>query len=424
MTAAASTVPPPERPPSTWDKVKYKLYGLILLAIVAVFVGLCVLQFNEAFTPTDRVYVDSGRAGLQMTKGNRVEMRGVQVGKVADVERNAQGGVNIAIDMQPDQMASIPGNPVVALSQLTAFGAKTVQMSDPAQASGTLQDGAHLDTGHVTVEVNDLFQRLQTVLNTADPAKVSTILGGLSSALNGRGEDIGQTVEAASAYLKNLNTDLPQLRRDFAKGATVTNTYADVVPDLLQTLDNLRTPSRTLVEQQRKLDGFLGSLEKFGNTGQSFFAQNGPGLESTAADLKDITGLLKKYSPEFSCWIKGIDEAARREKTQQGQNFPGFEGNTTIEYGRNNYRYPDNRPVVGSNNGPDCNGLPYITAPNVPAGLFKNVDKGGGVADGPDVNTARQPLVATLFGPNATLPFTPTPQAGGNENTIPGGTGK
>jgi phospholipid/cholesterol/gamma-HCH transport system substrate-binding protein len=422
MTAPSSEIPVLTE--STWDRVKYKIYGLILLAVVFAFIGLCVLQFNEAFTPTDRVYVDSGRAGLQMTKGNRVEMRGVQVGKVSDVERNDQGGASLAIDMQPDQMALIPGNPVVALSQLTAFGSKTVQLSDPTDPSGTLQDGAHLDAGHVTVEVNDLFQRLSTVLDTAEPSKVSSILGGLSGALNGRGEDIGQTVEAANAYLKKINTDLPQLQRDFAKGATVTNTYADVAPDLLKTLDNLRTPANTLVEQQGKLDDFLGVLKTFGHTGQSFFAQNGKQLENTAADLKDITGLLKKYSPEFSCWVKGIAEADRRELTQQAAHFPGFEGNTTIEYGRNSYQYPQNLPVVGTNNGPDCNGLPYITAPDVPKGLFKNVDKGGSVADGPDINTARQPLVATLFGPNATLPITPTPPAGGNENTIPGGTGK
>lgn len=409
---------------STWDKVKYKIYGLVLLAIVVVFVGLCVLQFNEAFEPTDRVYVDAGRSGLQMTKGNRVEMRGVQVGKVADVERNPEGGVDIAIDMQPDQMSSIPGNPEVALSQLTAFGAKTVQLSDPPHARGTLQDGAHLDAGHVAVEVNDLFQRLQTVLDTADPAKVSSILGGLSQTLNGRGEQIGDTVEALDTYLKSFNSNLPQLRRDFAKGATVTNTYADVVPDLLNTLQNLRTPSRTLVQQQGQLDGFLYQLTKFGNTGQSFFAQNGPQLESTTADLKDVTGLLKKYSPEFTCFVKGISETNRRLLTQQGSDFPGFEGNTTIEYGQKPYQYPKNLPVIATNNGPDCDGLPFVTAPDIPKGLLKPIDKGGAPPVSSNIETSPDPLVATLFGPDATSPLTPTPEAGGNQNTIPGGTGK
>lgn len=419
MTAADPSIP--VHTESTWDRTKYKVYGLVLILIVAIFVALCIAQFNEAFRATDRVYVDSGRAGLQMYPGNRVEMRGVEVGKVAEVHRNDQGGVDLALDMEPAQMAKIPGNPVVELSQLTAFGAKTVQMSDPPRASGTLQDGAHLDADHTTVEINDLFQQLQTVLDTAEPSKVSSILGSLSQALNGRGGQIGQTVEALDTYLRSFNSNLPQLQRDFQKGGKVLNTYADVVPDLLETLDNLRTPARTLVAQQGQLDGFLYQLTKFGNTGQSFFAQNGDALTATAADLRSITGLLNKYSPEFTCFIKGTAETNRRLLTFQGNTVPGWVGNTTIEYGQNNYKYPQNLPVVGGNGGPNCNGLPYIHGNDIPPSLLRPVDKGGDLPATSQLKTGDQPLVAQLFGPEATLPITRPPAAGDNTNSIPGG---
>jgi phospholipid/cholesterol/gamma-HCH transport system substrate-binding protein len=425
MSAPAATDPGrtiPVHEPTSWDRTKYKIYGVVLVAIIVGFVALCAAVYSKAFESTETVTLDAERAGLQMYPGNRVQLRGVDVGEVDTVEAVGTGGVRLTLSMDPDQMPNIPANIGVQLNQQTAFGAKTVNLLDPAgPPTGTLRPGARLATDTITVEVNNLFDRLDTVLATARPADVSAILGGLANTLDGRGDELGQTAEELSTYLRRFNGNLPQLQRDFAKGADVANLYADIAPDLLQTLENLRTPSRSLVEQREQLDRFLNQLTRFGAVGNDFFARNADGLVNTAEHLRSITGLLNEYSPQITCFITGMAETNRRFLTQQGNTVPGFVGNTTIEYGQDAYAYPDRRPEVSADGGPNCNGLPYIEGDDVPASLSRAVDGGGEETGGNRITTARDPLVVTLFGPQAALPLTTPPVAPGNAQGDPDG---
>ena len=51
-----------------------------------------------------------------------------------------------------------------------------------------------VDAQHVMVEVNTVFEQLTSLLSTIEPAKLNETLGAIASALNGRGEKIGQTL--------------------------------------------------------------------------------------------------------------------------------------------------------------------------------------------------------------------------------------
>lgn len=394
-----------------FERVKYKLYGLILLLVVSLFMALCVAGYSQAFTPVSVVYLRAERAGLQMYSGNRVQLRGVDVGEVGDVRSNGSGGVELALNMEPDKLDSIPSNVDVQLSQLTAFGAKTVQLVDPKNpARGGLQPNAVLQTGRETVEVNDLLDKLGGVLNAAQPAKVSTVLGALSQTLDGRGQQLGETAVKLTDYLRRFNANLPALQQDFRRTGQVADVYADVTPELASLLNNARFTSRTLVDQQAQLDSFLVQLTRFGNTGDEFFRTNGEALASVSNNALPTSQLLKKYSPEFHCFISGVAELDRRTLTQQGNTVPGFVGNTTLEPGTDPYQYPQERPVMGADNGPDCNGLPYIHGDDIPPSIMKDVDKGGEPNPAPSTNrlqVGNQALVAQLFGPLATLPALP-----------------
>ena len=60
---------------------------VVLAAIVAVAVGL----FQGSFTESVPITVVSSRAGLVMNVDAKVEMRGVQVGKVDSIESRPNG---------------------------------------------------------------------------------------------------------------------------------------------------------------------------------------------------------------------------------------------------------------------------------------------------------------------------------------------
>ena len=54
--------------------------------------------------------------------------------------------------------------------------------------------GQVLDAKHVTVEINTVFEQLTSVLSKIEPEKLNETLGAIATALNGRGEKIGQAL--------------------------------------------------------------------------------------------------------------------------------------------------------------------------------------------------------------------------------------
>ncbi|MDN5913768.1 MAG: MCE family protein [Pseudonocardia sp.] len=388
---------------SFFTRFKYRVYALMLLGIIAGFLGLCAALYLNAFANTVPVTLRADRSGLQMYPGNRVQLKGVDVGEVGSVSlaEGDSGAVDIVLDMDADRIGQVPADVTVSLDQLTAFGAKTVQLGTPAVPSGSmLAPGDKLSGDAVTVEVNTLFDSLDQILDTLEPAQVSQVIGNLATALDGRGAEIGQTAEQLAAYLKRFNANLPQLQTDFRKGADLTNLYADVADDLVAVLDNGAATSRTIVEQQADLESFLFQLGRVSKTGEAFFLQNREGIRDVTQTALPTTDLLREYSPMFACWLKGLDKSRRQLEQQQGNTVPGFVGLVALEPGDTPYKSP---PVVGADNGPDCHGMPGLDGSVVPDSLLKDVDKGGEPNPDGD-NTLRigdPPLVTQLFGPFA-----------------------
>jgi phospholipid/cholesterol/gamma-HCH transport system substrate-binding protein len=387
----------------TTSPIKLKIYALIMLGVIGGFVALCVAVYNKSFTSTVPVHVMADRTGLQMYSGNRVQLKGVDVGEVGSVALDESGRtVDITLEMNPDLVDEIPSNAGVQLNQLTAFGAKTVGLTMPEQPSRRpLTAGATLMTDRVTVEINTLFDHLDSVLTSLQPDKVSTFLGNMAQALDGRGTQIGETAGELEAYLRRFNQNLPDLQRTVSSGADLTNLYADVAPDLTDLLDNASFTSRTIVDQQAQLDSFFFQVTRLSGVGADFFRRNGDNLEEVVRTAVPTTDLLREYSPEFACFIQGMDEGRIRLEKTQGDTVPGLVGNTTFEPGDSPY---DGPPVVAATGGPNCNGLPDTSGLSTPDALTRNVDEGGEPnPDGGD-NTLRigdPPLVAQLFGPLA-----------------------
>ena len=143
------------------------------LVIALLFVTVGVL-FRGGMTPSVGVTVLAKRAGLVLNPDARVKLRGVQVGSVASLENLPDGRAALHLAMDPDRISEIPANVEVHIASTTVFGAKFIQLVDPAEPSTrTMYAGQVLDAGHVTVEIDTVFQRLTAVLDEIDPAELN-----------------------------------------------------------------------------------------------------------------------------------------------------------------------------------------------------------------------------------------------------------
>jgi virulence factor Mce-like protein len=320
---------------------------VVVVVIIAVAVGL----FRASFTPTVPVIVLSPRAGLVMNPEAKVKMRGVQVGKVASIEEKPNGQAAIHLAMDPSQLHFIPANVLVDITAPTVFGAKFVQFVPPADPSPQrLRSGQVLDSKHVTVETNTLFEELVSVLSKIEPAKLNQTLGALAQGVNGRGPKIGQMLGDLDHLLATLDPSLPKLRHDISVAPEVLRAYGDAAPNLLATATNATKISQTFVDEQNNLDAVLVSAIGLADIGNDVVGTNRQPLTDVLHLLVPTTDLLNAYNPALNCALAGMIKLSKLPPFP----VPGILVSVAFPLAAERYRYPGHLPKVAASGGPHC----------------------------------------------------------------------
>jgi phospholipid/cholesterol/gamma-HCH transport system substrate-binding protein len=338
------------------------LTGLAMIVAVGLIIAMAIGLFQGTFTRTEPVTVISDRAGLVMNNDAKVKMRGVEVGKVDSIESRPDGKAALHLAMNPSQLRLIPSNVNVNIESPTVFGAKFVNMVPPDDPSPQkLRPGQVIQSQHVVVEINTVFQQLVQVLDKIDPAKLNQTLGAIATAFDGRGEKFGKTLTDFNAFLAKIEPSLPNLSRDLEAAAPTLGAYADAAPDLIRTVDSTTHFSRTIVDQQQELDEFLVSSIGLADVGNEVIGGNEPALAEVVHLLVPTTELLNRYHESVYCSIGGLAVMA---------NSPPLPGNNSavvvsagLTLGTERYRYPNDLPKVAAKGRPYCKELGL---PNVP----------------------------------------------------------
>ena len=375
------------------------LAGLGLFVAIALVFALAVGLFRGSFTKTEPVTVISDRAGLVMNPEAKVRMRGVQVGKVKTIEDRGDGTAALHLDMDPKQMHLIPSNVLVDITSSTVFGAKFVQLVPPPDPSPQkLHEGQVIQSQHVTVETNTVFQQIVNVLDKIDPAKLNETLGAISTAFNGRGEQIGQTLSDFNALLAKIEPSLPNLAHDIEAAMPAFTAYGDAAPDLISTVQNSTKLSNSIVDEQQNLDAFLVSAIGLADIGNEVVGANRQGITDVTHLLVPTSGLLNQYRDSLRCGIGGLIPFA---KTQP--QFSAIIVSAGLTLGVERYRYPGDLPKVGAKSGGasycDALGLPELPPGFVPPLLIGDIGANPAQYGNSGILLNSEGLKNWLFGP-------------------------
>ncbi len=339
------------------------LMGVAFVAAIVAVVALAATMFRGGFSDSVPVTVISPRAGLVMNPDAKVQIRGVQVGKVDSIEQLPNGEAAIHLAMDPKRLAAVPANVLVDIASTTVFGAKYVQFVFPPDPSAeSLRAGQVLAAQHVMVEINTVFEQLTAVLSTIEPAKLNETLGAIASAVNGRGEKIGQMLTDLDAYLAKIEPSLPALSRDLEVAPGVLRAYGDAAPDFVTVADNATRISDTIVDQEQNLDAALVSVTGLADIGNDVIGTNRQPLTDVLHLLVPTTDLLNKYNQALWCALSGMVNASGRPPLKE----PGVHVLAGFLWGQERYRYPMDLPKAGATGGAQCTGLPNLPFEGVP----------------------------------------------------------
>lgn len=356
---------------ATSSRIRRSLTGLATVAVVAATVGLAVGLFRGSFTRTVPITVLSSRAGLVMNPDAKVKLHGAQVGSVKSIESLSDGRAALHLAMDPSYMDVIPANVRIDIASSTVFGSKYVDLIPPAEPSEhSLQRGQVLHADHVTVEINTVFERLSSVLAKIEPAKLNETLGALATALDGRGDRIGQMMSDLDEFLARVDPSLTALEHDFTVAPRVLEAYADAAPDVVSTAGAATRMSSTVVSEQHSLDALLLSVIGLAETGNDVVGTNSQAITDTMALLGPTTDLTNQYHEALTCGLGGAVQLAKAPGTP----VPGGLLLQTVVLGQERYRYPQNLPKVAATGGPQCTDLPKVGYQKHPPFVITDVD--------------------------------------------------
>jgi len=340
------------------------------VVVIAALSMLTALLFEGTLRETIPLTLVSERAGLVMENGAKVKLRGVQVGEVESISADAAARTDLSkltLKMDPGPFKYLPSNVEAEIKSSTAFGAKYVDLIVPPDASSTpLQSGAVLHSRNVTVEVNTVFENLQAVVHSIDPAKLNAVLSAVAKSVRGKGDRIGLAITDANNVLLAVNPRMPTVRRDWQLFGQTAAAYSDAAQDILSILDSFSTTSQTISSHARSLDELLLSAVGFSQSGINTIGGNQPNLVRAMNILDPTTALLMKYSPTYTCLFQGaqwfLDHGGRDALGGNGRSVIMDAG---LLFGDDPYRYPDNLPIVNAKGGPggkpSCGSLPDVS---------------------------------------------------------------
>jgi phospholipid/cholesterol/gamma-HCH transport system substrate-binding protein len=345
--------------PIWWAPTLFILIGSLIALTAGAFSG----KFQD-FVPLTLV---SNRAGLVMEDGAKVKLRGVQVGQVASIGTDVKAA-QLQLKMQPGPFKYLPSNVEAEIKSTTAFGSKYVDLIVPEHPSSTpLKPGAILHSRNVTVEVNTVFENLQSVVQALDPAKLNAILSAFAQSVRGKGDRLGQAITSANDVLLTVNPRMDTIDKDWRLFGKTTAIYSDAAQDILSILDSAATTSTTLTENQRSLDTLLLSAVGLSQTGINVIGRSESNIVQSFNLLDPTTALLNKYSPTYTCLFQGaqwyVDHGGREAL---GGNGYSVILDAALLFGDDPYRYPRHLPKVNATGGPggrpSCGSLPDPSA--------------------------------------------------------------
>lgn len=387
---------------------KRLLTGLTTVAVIAALVTGSIVLFRGGVAPTASVTVISPRAGLVMNPDAKVKLHGAQVGKVVEIQALPDGQAALKLAMNPDDLQLIPANTGVEIASSTVFGAKFVQLVPPAQPSReSMYAGQVLDATHTTVEINTVFEQLVSVLAQIQPEKLNETLGAMAQAIDGRGDKLGQTLVDLDAMLAKISPSLPTLSHEMAVAPQVLNAYADVAPQLMETVRSATQLSDTVVDRRNDLDALLISAIGLADVGNDVLATNSAGVIDAMRLLVPTTNLLNQYNPALNCALKGMEPLAMGPP----QPLPGVMLLDSFLLGTERYRYPGNLPKVAATGGPQCQGLPEVGFEQRPPFVVTDIDANPAQYGNQGILLNSDALKQALYGPLDGPPRN-TPQIG------------
>ncbi|MDP9821984.1 MCE family protein [Nocardioides massiliensis] len=287
--------------------------GLVSIALILGFVWTTYAVFSKTFVSYDEITLRSSKLGLQLPTRADVKFRGVIVGEVREISSTGNGA-ELVLGLYPAQRDQVPADVTARILPKTLFGEKYVALDAPSGVVTTaIEPGAVIEQAEVAIEVEQVLSDLYPLLETLQPQLLNRALTAISTALEGRGDQLGENLEVLDSYLARFNPQIPTLVDDLRQLSQVSQVYGEVLPDIARTLRNAVTTGATFQEKEQRITALFSEVTAFSGTTRDFVEANGQNIIRLADQGQQILPVFAKQAPIYPCFLEAMAKIAPRQ---------------------------------------------------------------------------------------------------------------
>jgi virulence factor Mce-like protein len=298
-------------------KFRLAVLGTVTATAFALFLGVLGLQTIGVLGPGTRVTVMLPTVGDTLGINSKVKYRGLNVGRVIEVDPGAGSAEPSAKVIIKDEHAQwIPADVKARVLPSTLFGNEFVELVSTSTVTGITSPTAaaaqnHLrsgqvvaaDTSEATLRLMETLEDTQRLLASADPSQWSEALSQLARTLDGRGHDLAEFIDDANAFMQRWEAVEPQVMTDLRLLTDVLELLSEVEPVLVLSLENSRPIARMLVNREADLAELMTTSRSMIEDGEYgaivFISEEGPRTSALLAATAPTLEAFAERSPAF-----------------------------------------------------------------------------------------------------------------------------
>ncbi|HZQ32589.1 MAG TPA: MCE family protein [Mycobacterium sp.] len=237
------------------------------------------------------LYADLPASG-GLYKTANVTYRGIQIGKVKDVEPTERG---VKATLSIDDRYKIPLNSSANVHSVSAVGEQYVDLVSGGNENQYFHDGQTITKGTVPSEIGPALDAANRGLAVLPKDKINSLLTEASEAVGGLGPSLQRLVDSTTAIASDFRDNLPPINDIIAHSAPILDSQVNSGAEIQQWSANLNSIGAQAAQQDAALRNGIEQAAPTLDQLNSMFSGLRDSLPQTLANLEIVIDMLKRY---------------------------------------------------------------------------------------------------------------------------------
>jgi phospholipid/cholesterol/gamma-HCH transport system substrate-binding protein len=279
-------------------RTRIQLLVFVVITLLGVsFVGARYAQLDRYLIDSDyTVVVHLERSG-GIYEGAEVTYRGVQVGRVGELELTDDGvDAHLDIDNEHDD---IPDDTLAVVGNRSAVGEQYVELQPRVDAAPYLSDGSEIQMAdtRTPIATEKLLADISTTVQSVDQEALATTVDELGKAFGGTGKDLQRIIDTGNSFIEEADANFEVTQALIRDSNTVLSTQVDQADAFRTFANQLSLFSGTLADADPDLRTVIDQGSGAANQLRTFLEQHGVELGELVGNVATTGEVVVEHLP-------------------------------------------------------------------------------------------------------------------------------